>query len=77
LPVIDVLINTISASEAHFTYTNSYDRLAENYVPFVTSTGAWEWHLRRSQKTFLCCGSRQAKHAHHQQPRIIPKIGMS
>src|SRR4051794_34809742 len=36
---MDVLINTISASEAQFTYINPYYGLAENYVPFVTSTG--------------------------------------
>jgi hypothetical protein len=35
---MDVLINTISASEAQFTYINPYNGLAENYVPFGTST---------------------------------------
>ena len=44
---MDVLINTISASEAQFTYINPYDGLAENYVPFVDVTEVSETMEKR------------------------------
>jgi len=44
---MDVLINTISASEAQFTYINPYHGLAENYVPFVDVADAGFRGLRQ------------------------------
>jgi len=44
LAVMDVLPNTIYASEALFAYVSSSKRLPKNYVPFVRHTSAPSFH---------------------------------